>query len=328
MSETTIQRAQRPPMEDLHRMATFAARAEADGDPGDGLTMDGYAAVFKRETIIDSWEGRFKEVIEPGSMRKSFREKPPIVQFDHGQHPTIGSVPIASVRSITEDSDPVLAPDGGAHIVARLFDNWLVEPVRQAIAEGAVNGMSFRFGVVREEWRSPEGKIMKDDALYEALMESWMRNVPDEELLTRHLKEVRVPELGPVVWPAYAETSVGVRSGKVTIDLATIRTDPAQRRALAEAVLLADLVETERDAPLLTGHLAEQHPSPSNDRPRVTEQGSADEHVSSPPERVGSANPSTRRGERDLERFLRQRVKPLTRTLDPDKPPSPSLAGK
>jgi len=331
MSDSIIQRAQRPPTEDLHRMATFAVRSdgEGDGEPADGLTMDGYAAVFKRETVIDSWEGRFKEIVEPGSMRKSFREKPPIVQFDHGSHPTIGSLPIASVRSISEDTDPVLAPDGGAHIVARLFDNWLVEPVRQAIAEGAVNGMSFRFGVVRDEWRTPEGKVLKDDALYEALMESWMRNIPDEELLTRHLKEVRVPELGPVVWPAYAETSVGVRSGKVTIDLATIRTDPAQRRALAEAVLIADLVETERDAPLLTGHLAEQHPTPSNDRPRVTEpKGAADEHVSSSPERVAATpSPARKSGERDIDRWLRQRTAAL-HALDPDQPPFPSLAGK
>lgn len=282
MSERLIQRAAKPPTDNLQRYSPFAVRSgdAVDGEAADGLTMDGYAAVFNRETIIDSWEGRFKEVVAPGSMRKSFREKPPIVQFDHGQHPTIGSLPIGSVRSVSEDSDPVLAPEGGAHIVARLFDNWLVEPVRQAIAAEAISGMSFRFGVVRDEWRSVDGKVLKDEALYEALMESWMREVPDDELVTRTLKEVRVPELGPVVWPAYAETSVGVRSGTVTIDLGKIKTDPAQRRMLAEAVLLADSVDEGRDSPLHTGSPAVQHQPPPADSPRVTEPstGAADEH--------------------------------------------------
>jgi phage head maturation protease len=287
------QRAERPPTNDLLRMASFAVRSGDPGEPDpDGLTLDGYAAVFNRETIIDSWEGRFKEVVDPGSMRKSFREKPPIVQFDHGTHPTIGSLPIASVRSITEDSDPVLAPEGGAHIVARLFDNWLVEPVRNAIAEGAISGMSFRFGVVRDEWRQADGTAVTGDDLYAELERTWFSDVPDDELLVRHLREVRVPELGPVVWPAYAETSVGVRGRKVTIDLATIRSDPAQRRMLAEAVLIADHVERdeERDAPLLTGHPAEQHPTQTDDSPQVTgrKAAPADEHETTAPEGVST----------------------------------------
>ena len=65
--------------------------------------------------------------------------------WDHGQHPLIGSIPIGSVESIREDSHPTLAPEGGAHIVARLHDNWLIEPVRDAIKSGSVDGMSFRF---------------------------------------------------------------------------------------------------------------------------------------------------------------------------------------
>ena len=85
-------------------------------------------------------------------MARSFRELPPKIQFDHGQHPVVGSIPIASLISIAEDSDPILAPTGGAHVVARLMDNWLVAPVRDAIKAGAISGMCFRFEVVREAW--------------------------------------------------------------------------------------------------------------------------------------------------------------------------------
>ncbi len=227
----------RPARENALRMAPFALRA-ADEVVGDGNTLDGWAAVFNRVTVIDSWEGRFKERARPGSMRRSFREAPPKIQFDHGKHPLIGSIPIARTEVAEEAVDPELAPEGGAHILGRLHDNWLIEPVRDAIRSGAVNGMSFRFTVVRETWTDPDGKKIKDARqLEELLMRTWFEDVPEDELLLRDLDELRVPELGPVVFPAYDDTSVGVRS--VTIDLGRLD-DPDQRATLARAVLLAD----------------------------------------------------------------------------------------
>lgn len=242
---TDGRRAARPPLEGA-REAPFFMRA-SDGEPNDGLTLDGYGAVFNNLTTIDSWEGRFREQIAPGAMKRSFRETPPKIQFDHGHHPMIGSIPIAELRSITEDTDPVLAPDGGAHIVGRVFDNWLMQPVRDAISAGAIDGMSFRFSVVREGWTYADGKPLSDAALMAELDRCYYDNVPDEELPIRALKELKVPEVGPVVWPAYEATSVGMRS-KV-IDLGRLR-DPAQRKLLAEAVFIADQAESQpsRDA--------------------------------------------------------------------------------
>lgn len=236
----TLQRAETPPREDLLRMAPFALRADADVE-GDGRTLDGYAAVFNRETIIDSWEGKFREKLSPGSMKKSFRERPPRIQFDHGRHPLVGSIPIAVVRSVAEDVHPTLAPEGGAHVIGRLHNNWLVEPVREAIESGSVDGMSFRFTVVQERWFDADGKQIRDEeVLRELLRRTWYEEVADEELLLRDLREVKVPELGPVVWPAYEATSVDVRS--TTIDLGRLG-DPDQRRNLARAVFLADAAE-------------------------------------------------------------------------------------
>jgi phage head maturation protease len=210
---TTAIRADFPPRTDVLRSSPFAVRAADGAEPGDGLTLDGFAAVFNRSTMIDSWEGRFFEQIAPGSMKRSFREAPPVVQFDHGRHPLVGSLPIAELTRIAEESDPELAPDGGAHVVGRLMDNWLVQPVRDAIANGSVNGMSFRFTVVREKWTDATGRQIRDEEeLRQLLRRTWLEDVPDEELLTRTLQELRVPELGPVVFPAYADTSVGVRS--------------------------------------------------------------------------------------------------------------------
>lgn len=281
MTTEAIQRAARPPIADLCREAPFAlVRAEGDGEAGDGLTLDGYAAVFNRDTVIDSWEGRFKERIAPGAMKKSFRENPPRVQFDHGRHMLIGSIPIAKLERgyPREEVDPVLAPEGGAHVVARLHDNWLIQPLRDAIEAETIDGMSFRFSVVREQWRDHTGKVIRDEEeLRQLLRRSWMEEVPDEELLQRTLQELRVPELGPVVWPAYADTSVGVRSGTLTIDLARLAEDREERNKLAQAVLMADRADS--DEPPITPE-ADEHSEQSNDTPPITAPSAAETHES------------------------------------------------
>jgi HK97 family phage prohead protease len=162
----------------LTRAVTFSTRAADD----DGFTLEGYAAVFDTPTRIDSWEGRFDEQITRGAFAKTLSERTPVVQWDHGHDAATGSVPIAAIEEVRED-------DHGLFVRARMFDNARVEPIRQAIAGGAIDGMSFRFRVTREEWDEK-----RDDAPM------------------RTIKELDLFELGPVAFPAYTATSVGVRS--------------------------------------------------------------------------------------------------------------------
>lgn len=249
MPERTLQR------DDLCREARFTVRATEDPS-GDGLTIDGYAAVFDTPTRIDSWEGVFDESVAFGAFARSVRAKMPKLQFDHGHHPLIGSLPIGTWTSMREE------PGAGLHSVGRLHDNWLVEPVRDAMAEGSVDGMSFRFSVVREEWRDNTGKLIRDESeLMRLLFEPGKRGP-----LQRTLLEVKISEAGPVVWPAYQETSLSVRS-TVTIDLARLR-DPEQRRTLARAVFLADAASRTTDGPQPTDVTPDEH-APSS-APQVT----------------------------------------------------------
>lgn len=156
---------------------------------GDGFTLEGYAAVFDTPTRIDSWEGTFDEQIQRGAFDKTLQARKPVVQFDHGHDIATGSVPIAAIEQITED-------ERGLYVRARMFDNPRVEPIRQAIAGGAIDGMSFRFRVTREDWSS--------------------RDSTDVQLRT--IREVDLYEVGPVVFPAYEATSVGVRSLLADLD--------------------------------------------------------------------------------------------------------------
>src|SRR3546814_8455630 len=104
-----------------------------------------------------------------------------------------------------------------------------------------------------------------------------MEDLPEDELPVRDWREWKVPEMGPVVWPAYADTSVGVRSRTFTVDLGRLR-DPDQRKELARAVFLADVAErmASDDAPELTEDPpvpAEDHAESSgNEGPQATEE--------------------------------------------------------
>lgn len=174
-------------------------RAEGD-DAEPGRLLSGYAAVFDSPTRIDSWEGRFDEVIARGAFARTINASTPVVQFDHGHHPAIGSLPIAGPPTLSEDKR-------GLWVEAEMHKAELFEPVREAIASGAIKGMSFRFSVVKEEWDESDG-----------------REVP-----LRRITEVRLYELGPVVFPAYTDTSVGVRS-----DLDRLLADPETVARLAQ----------------------------------------------------------------------------------------------
>lgn len=182
----------------VERSVDFRAAEAMEG--GDGRTLEGYAAVFDISTTINSWEGKFSESMKRGAFSKTLRERVPIVQYDHGHDVRVGSTPIASIQELRED-------EKGLYVQARLYDNPVVEPVRQAIEGGSIAGMSFRFQVVRDEWRDNKDKLVRGDELGDLLYEPGERGP-----LKRTIKEVKLFELGPVAFPAYESTSVGVRA--------------------------------------------------------------------------------------------------------------------
>lgn len=193
------------PSDDLTRSVPFEITRTADD--GDGLTFEGYAAVWDSPTEINSRaEGHFVEVMKRGSFVKTTNGRVPAFLFDHGQHPLIGSMPLGVIQEARED-------DRGLFIRARFTDNWLIQPVRDACADGAIPGMSFRMSI-------PEGG------------QKWIRG-KSGELPRREITEVKCYECGPVVFPAYADTSVGVRS---SVD----QLAHADRRDLARALFAAE----------------------------------------------------------------------------------------
>lgn len=212
-------------MEFRHVAPFEITRAAGDGD---GLTMEGYASVFDCPTEIDSWEGRFVETIQRGAFARTIEARTPVLMFNHGQHPMIGDMPIGAIKTIREDAK-------GLFVSARLSSSWMIDPVREAIDNGSISGMSFRMQVIKDKWTGTTQR-------------------------SRTITEVRCPELGPVVFPAYNETSVSVRSQQIAADLA----DPQIRAELAR--IFATGTPLERPA-VSDGTRSEDPPAESEDPP-------------------------------------------------------------
>lgn len=218
MNDVMVQRD----TDNLVRQINFRAKAS------DGLTLDGYGAVFNEWTDISDFAGEYRERILPGAFKRTLGMRTPVLQFDHGAHPLIGSIPLGRITSISEDAH-------GLRVKAKLSDNWLVEPVRDAIRDGGVTGMSFRFRVVDEEWS--RGKDGVDE---------------------RSISEIELYEVGPVVFPAYEQTTVGVRSRdalqaltdpEVRSEIARILTNGTDVSSLADSDTSDDIHVSDSDAP-------------------------------------------------------------------------------
>ena len=169
------------PKQGLFRMVPNAfARAETADD---GNTLTGYAAVFDTWADIEGWSGSFRERLAPGAFKRTLannRDKIKVM-FNHGMDPQIGMKPLGKPARMEERAE-------GLYTETPLDKTSYNEDLKASLASGAIDGMSFQFDVVKDEW--------DHDA------------TPAE----RTIREVKLYEFGPVTWPAYETTSAGIRS--------------------------------------------------------------------------------------------------------------------
>lgn len=223
-------------MSDLLR--TYPWRALSIDDGSDGLTLEGYAAVFDNWTEVDNpFEGHFMESVSRGAFTKTLRERGDRVPllYDHGHHPMVGQMPLGRIESLVEDNV-------GLKVRARLHDNWLVEPVRDAIRSGAMKEMSFRFRGITDRIEKPTGS-------------------GDLAKVTR--TEVKLIELGPATIGVYAGTSMNLRAWAAVAP-------PEFRSTVLEIVDNADNMTNVRSTPPSAGSTTEE-PSGAADRAEPTD---------------------------------------------------------
>lgn len=235
-----------------------ADQVHADDDTEGAVgTIVGYPIVFDTWTEIHSWwEGDFLERIAPSAVddtlaRRGDRVK---VQFNHGMDPQIGDKPLGKPRVQKPDSTGMWAE-------TPLSDTSYNRDLAALIADGAIDGQSFRFTVAAEEWVSYGEGDDRPDYNPDGL---------DERTITR----LNLHEHGPVTFPAYEATTLGLRSAA---EVAEWRSgDTAKRetlvRLIAERAELRDIDPSEVLQRDLHGSPVVED-GPSDTSPAVTSDG-------------------------------------------------------
>lgn len=195
-------------------------RAEGDDDADAPLgTLVGEFSLFDSwYEIASMWEGNFLERISPGAFKRTIRNRsgqsPVRVLLEHGFDPTVADKPLGVPRVLEER-------DAGVYAETPLLDTSYNRDLAPALAAGAY-GQSFRFQVLRDEWvEEPEPSDYNP------------KGIPE-----RTVKEVRLIEFGPTVFPASPATNstTGLRSSTDAFYEQLARRDTARYDAAVRTV--------------------------------------------------------------------------------------------
>jgi HK97 family phage prohead protease len=196
-----------PPKDGLVRAARPGLEVRAAEDGG-MPKLTGYMLRFNEWTEINSiFEGRFLERVAPGAAKKTLKENASMrILFNHGHDPHVGEKPLAEPR-FGENAEGVYYDD------PELFDTSYNRDLVPGLEKGQY-GSSFKFRSVVEEFDEDPG-VSEDNP----------DGIPE-----RTIKELRLYEGGPVVFPAYAGSSAGVRTRSLTdqVFIDGLKRDPAR----------------------------------------------------------------------------------------------------
>lgn len=145
---------------------------------GDKLTAAGYAYVFgKRSQNL----GGFVEEVAPGFGKKSLQEQDVRALFNHDPNYLLGRMGAGTLRMEEDDT-------GGAYEID-LPDTTAGRDVARLLERRDIPGSSFGFRTIEDEWGET-----------------------DHGFPLRTLKQGSLRDVGPVVFPAYTDSTAALRS--------------------------------------------------------------------------------------------------------------------
>jgi uncharacterized protein len=162
---------------DMERLTICRGEIRAKRTDAGKLTLSGYAAKFN--TMSEDLGG-FRETIAPGTFARSLKDGDQFLLRGHEANAVLARTKSGSLK-LEEDAV-------GLRFEAELVDSPIARDTMALVERGDLDGMSFGFGLVRDDWK-------------------W-----DGPVAIRTLKDVDLFEISVVTWPAYRDTDVGVRS--------------------------------------------------------------------------------------------------------------------
>ena len=169
------------PKKEIRSLKLEEVRAEAFDQ---SLKIGGYAAVFNK---FSEDLGGFKEKISRGAFANTIAVGDIRALWNHDMGTILGRTKSGTLK-LSED-------DYGLRFDLDLPNTSVGNHVYEVIKRGDVTGVSFGFFVNKETWDFNQ--------------EPAIRTIHDIELI----------EVSPVIWPAYTQTSVNVRSATEILEL-------------------------------------------------------------------------------------------------------------
>lgn len=169
----------------------YTTLKEVRVDQTDGKrTIEGYAALFNTPTDL----GGFREVIIPGAFSRALKEQQDVrALINHDPNMVLGRTASGTLE-LTQD-------EKGLKFRVQMPDTTYAHDLMESMSRGDINQCSFGFMAVDQNWTDSMANPAYADA-----------DDNGQRVVVRELKDMDLLDVSPVTYPAYPETSVGLRS--------------------------------------------------------------------------------------------------------------------
>ncbi|MBQ0138777.1 MAG: HK97 family phage prohead protease [Kurthia sp.] len=143
-------------------------------------TLAGYAVKWEMKSVTMGWR-RFKEQFKRGAFTESLTSDDQLALWSHDTSKVLGRTKNGTLRLFEDEI--------GLRFELDLLDTTLGDDAYKTIKRGDVDGVSFGFSMLKQEW---------DEA--------------DPDNVVRSIVTAKLVEVSPVAFPAYPDSQVSARS--------------------------------------------------------------------------------------------------------------------
>ncbi|HDR6821971.1 MULTISPECIES: HK97 family phage prohead protease [Bacillus] len=144
-------------------------------------TIVGYAVKWEMKSVTMGYWRRFKEQFKRGAFTDSLTQDDQLALWSHDYSQVLGRTKNGTLRLFEDEI--------GLRFELDLADTTLGDDTYKTIKRGDVDGVSFGFQMVKEEW---------DES--------------DPDNIVRSVTRAKLVEISPVAFPAYPDSQVSARS--------------------------------------------------------------------------------------------------------------------
>ncbi|PFC69948.1 HK97 family phage prohead protease [Bacillus cereus] len=168
-------------MNETEKRELLSSEMEIREIEGGLRTITGYAVKWEMKSVTMGYWRRFKEQFKRGSFTDSLTQDDQLALWSHDYSQVLGRTKNGTLRLFEDEI--------GLRFELDLADTTLGDDTYKTIKRGDVDGVSFGFQMVKEEWDESN---------------------PDN--IVRSITKAKLVEISPVAFPAYPDSQVSARS--------------------------------------------------------------------------------------------------------------------